>query len=59
MLLSELRSYLTYGEMSQIEPISLPKLISHINLGVIELYKRFLVKTSEVVIQLADNLTDS
>ena len=65
MLLSELKEYLAYGELSQLHPGALftdddqvAKLISHVNLGLIELYKRFPMKTSEVVIQLAQHITE-
>jgi hypothetical protein len=59
MLLSEFKNYLIYGELSQInlgkeleEGNELPRLISSINLGLTELYKRFPIKLEEVIIQL-------
>jgi hypothetical protein len=65
MLLSEFKEYLAYGELSQLNigdllsnEEHLPKLISGINLGLVELYKRFPIKLSEVNIQLANYITE-
>lgn len=65
MLLSEFKEYLTYGELSQLNSGALltdttqyQRLISSINLGVLELYKRFPIKTSEVIVQLWDHITE-
>ena len=61
MLLSEIFDQLTYGELSQtilggkaggvIAQESYPAVISHINLGLTELYKRFPIKVREIEIQ--------
>jgi hypothetical protein len=65
MLLSEFKEYLAYGELSQLNAGALltdatqyQRLINSINLGLIELHKRFPIKTSEVVIQLYDHITE-
>jgi hypothetical protein len=65
MLLSEFKEYLSYGELSQLNAGALltdatqyQRLITSINLGLIELYKRFPIKTSEVVIQLHEEITN-
>lgn len=62
MLLSDVFDHLTYGELSQVavggrdsggvQLEDYPMVISHINMGVIELYKRFPLKLSQVIIQL-------
>lgn len=64
MLLSEFKEYLAYGELSQLnvgellqDDTHFPRMISAINLGLTELYKRFPVKLSEVTIQLNDSVT--
>jgi len=61
MLLSEIFDQLTYGELSQtvlggkaggvIAQESYPAVISHINLALTELYKRFPIKVREIEIQ--------
>jgi len=66
MLLSELLDQLTQGELSQlkmggrdsvgIKACDYPKIIPHINLGLTELYKRFNLKNSEVVVQQYDQI---
>lgn len=66
MLLSDLFEQLTIGEMSQlsmggpnthgVQPHDYHKIIPHINLGLIEIYKRFDLKLSEVVIQQYDQI---
>jgi len=66
MFLSDLFEQLQYGELSQlsmggtdnigIQPCDYPKVIPHINLGLIELYKRFPLKREEVVIQQYDEI---
>lgn len=65
MLLSEFKGYLAYGELSQLNAGALltdatqyQRLITHINLGLIELYKRFPIKTSEVIVQLHEEITE-
>lgn len=64
MLLSEFKEYLAYGELSQLnvgdlltDTTHFPRMISSINLGLTELYKRFPIKLSEVNIQLNDAIT--
>ena len=67
MFLSDLFEQLTIGEMSQlnlggahnnqgIQPQDYPKVIPHINLALIELYKRFDLKKREVFIQQYDHI---
>jgi len=62
MQLNELFDQLQYGELSQmsmggfdsaigIAECDYPKIVAHVNLGLIELYKRFTVKSNKVVIQ--------
>jgi hypothetical protein len=65
MLLSEFKEYLAYGELSQLhvgelidDNTELPRLVSAINLGLTELYKRFPLKLAEVIIQLSNNRTN-
>ena len=70
MLLSEIFEYLTYGELAQISlgggqlgevgilPENYPKVVTNINLGLIELHKRFPIKQDEVVIQLYSHISD-
>lgn len=65
MLLSEFKEYLAYGELSQLNSGALltdatqyQRLITSINLGLIELYKRFPIKTSEVYVQLWEHITE-
>jgi hypothetical protein len=62
MLLSEFKSYLANGELSQLNlgedltsAAPLAKLISGINLGLTELHKRFPIKVKEVTIPLVIN----
>ena len=62
MLLSEFKEYLAYGELSQLHVGELlvdnehfPRMISAINLGLLELYKRFPIKVVETVVQLVEN----
>lgn len=69
MLLSEIFEYLTHGELAQlslggggtdeigIAPVNYPKVITNINLGLIELHKRFPIKQDEVAIQLYSHIT--
>lgn len=59
MLVSEFKSYLVHGELSQLDlgadignNLQLPKLVASINLGLTELYKRFPINLKEVIIQL-------
>jgi hypothetical protein len=66
MTLSELFEQLSYGELSQLpagtsEPGAIDEaywrqVISHINLGLLELYKRFWVESGEVLLQLYDHI---
>ena len=65
MLVSEFKEYLAYGELSQLNVGNLlidtehyPRMISSINLGLMELYKRFPVNLKEVNIQLYDEITE-
>jgi hypothetical protein len=65
MLLSEFKEYLAYGELSQLNVGNLledethfPRMISAINLGLTELYKRFPVKLVELTIQLQNWKTE-
>jgi len=68
MLLSEIFEYLSYGELSQlalgsaddggIQSKDYPKVISYINLALIELYKRFSLREKQLIIQLDDSITD-
>lgn len=55
---SELR-HLYVGESSagSIATSDYPKIISHINLGLVELYKRFSLKTRELTVQLYSHIT--
>jgi hypothetical protein len=67
MLLSDIFEYLTYGELSQLSigigddgavaSTDYPKLVSYINMGLIELYKRFPVNEKQLVVQQADAVT--
>jgi len=66
MKLSDLFEQLTYGELSSvfmggvdnigIEPDKYNQIIPHVNLGLIELYKRFPLRTEEVIIKLYDQI---
>lgn len=66
MFLSEIFEQLTQGELQQlamsgvdnigIQTCDYPKILPHINLGLIELYKRFPLKKSEVVLQQYDHI---
>lgn len=73
MLLSTIFDQLNFGELSQrafedpitgkISPENYPKIITNINLGLTELYKRFPIHTKEITLQgyddiLVYNLTD-
>jgi len=68
MLLSELFGYLTYGELQQLELGGLEdrgitdknqaQVITNINLGLIELFKRFPLSTKEVFIQLFSHVSN-
>ena len=70
MYLSEVFEQLFFGELSQtaigkhvadptqMDPIHYPKMINYINLGVLELHKKFELLESEVVIQQYTGLTD-
>lgn len=66
MLLSEVFDQLTYGELNQlaiggisegaIEQSAYPQVISHINLALTELYKRFPLKLRTVTVQLDESI---
>lgn len=66
MLLSEIFDQLTFGELSQlyisgrdengIQACDYEQIIPHINLGLIELYKRFDLKRNEVKVQLQSDI---
>jgi len=70
MLLSDVFEILTYGELAQlhlggggedevgIDPVNYPKIIRNVNMGLIELHKRFPIKQNEVNIQLYSHITD-
>lgn len=60
MLLSEFKEYLAYGELSQLfigdkllTAGQFPRVISAINLGITELYKRFPIKIMEISVEIA------
>lgn len=67
MRLSELFDYLNYGELSQLsiggndqgvlDLSNQAAVITHINLGLVELYKRFPIKLREVTVQQIEYLT--
>jgi hypothetical protein len=66
MLLSEVFDYLSYGELRQVfvggddggvQPAKYPQLVTNINLGLIELYKRFPINTRELTLQLYSHIT--
>jgi hypothetical protein len=67
MFLSQIFDALTYGELSNlslgsleyggVKPEHYPKLITNINSGMIELYKRFPLKTSTVPVVLVTDTT--
>lgn len=66
MRLSTIFDQLTYGELSSLALGGIgnsgilekhyPKVIANINLGLTELHKRFILKTSEVMVQQADHI---
>lgn len=70
MLLSDIFEYLSYGELAQvslggggthetgINAEDYPKLVRNINMGLIELHKRFPIKQDEVLIQLYSHITN-
>jgi len=66
MLLSEIFDNLIYGELSQmaitnddvISPGDYPKLVTIINTGLLELYKRFPLKEAELTLELHSQITD-
>lgn len=65
MLLSEIFEHLHDAELSQlnlgiegIEEQHYPKIIRYINLGLIELYKKFDLRTRELILQMHDNITE-
>lgn len=66
MKLSDILEQLTYGELSQlnmggwsgneVRQEDLAKVVSHINMGLLELHKRFWLRSSDVIIQLYDHI---
>lgn len=70
MTLKDLFEYLTYGELAQLDigglvpdaaesgpdPKDYAKLMSHVNMGLKEVYKRFWLRSEEVIIQLYDHI---
>ncbi len=66
MFLSELLEYLSYGELAGlavgglgkggVSPKDYPRIISNINLGLIELYTKFPLKTAQVNLQLYEHI---
>jgi len=68
MKLSEIFEYLSYGELSQlaigsaddggIQARDYPKVISYVNLAMIEIYKRFSLREKQVLITLDDSITE-
>lgn len=66
MKLKEIFDQLTYGELSQISigggeqgvisEANYPRILAHINLGLTELYKRFLIKQENLTIQLVQDV---
>jgi len=67
MLLSDIFDYLTFGELAHIKiggtatggilEADYPKIVTNINLGMIELHKRFNLKMKEIPLQLYDQIT--
>ena len=67
MLLSEIFDHLTQGEFAQlaigigddgaVAPTDYPKLVSYLNMGMLELHKRFPISEKQVVIQQYDSIT--
>lgn len=69
MYLSEVFDFLSFGELAHlsigggdksqigIEIIDYPKVITNINMGLIELHKRFVIKESELTLQLYNQIT--
>lgn len=59
MTVQEVINFARYSELDKLSDKSITddKVLSYINLGIIELYKRFTLKTSEQVIAISDNVT--
>lgn len=65
MILSDVFNQLLYGELSQtglakggtFATADYPKIITLVNLGILELHKRFLLREREVIIQLYNNIS--
>jgi hypothetical protein len=67
MLLSDLLDQLTYGELTQLEyggvddegmvSDNYKRVIPHINLGLSELHKRFLLRAEEIIIDCEDHIS--
>jgi len=70
MLLSEIFEYLQYGEFAQlaiggngpdevgIKPKDYPRIVSAVNLALIELHKRFPIKQDQLTLQLHSHITE-
>jgi hypothetical protein len=68
MLLSEIFDHLNYGELSQLDlagatstgvpSASYPALVSHLNISLVELYKRFPLRLREIDIKLDASITE-
>jgi len=68
MLLSEIFDYLNYGELSQIKlgdnretgiaATAYPAVVTHLNMALIELYKRFPIRQREIQIQTYTSITE-
>lgn len=70
MILSELLKDLTYGELARLkignfvpgefqsepDPVRYEQLLSHINLGLTEIYKRFFLRSREIYVQLYSHI---
>ena len=67
MLLSEIFDALTYGELAHIDiggkPLGgiqsadYPEMVTNVNMALLELYKRFSIKTGELTLQLEDHIS--
>lgn len=67
MLLQEIFDYLTYGELANfsvggidlggIQPYDQPKIITNLNLGLVELYKRFPLVTDQLYLQQFEHIS--
>jgi len=67
MLLSEIFNTLTYGELAHvviggkpaggIQVADYPEMITNVNIALLEIYKRYSIKTEELTLQLYDHIT--